>query len=52
MARSQGYGRFLTYLLVNKALEIKINEPETMPEHLIVEFDDSVPVMYNNVTDY
>lgn len=39
MARAQRYGRFLTYLLVNKALEIKVKEPTTLVDHLIVEFD-------------
>lgn len=39
MARSQRYGRFLTYLLVKKALEVKIADPSTLAEHLIVEFE-------------
>ncbi len=39
MAKDQGYGSFLTYLLVNKALELKIAEPNIMAEHLIVEFN-------------
>lgn len=40
MAQSQGYGRFLTYLLVKKALELKVDQPSIIAEHLIVEFDD------------
>lgn len=39
MVKKQGYGRFLSYLLVNKALQCKIDEPNIMVEHLIVEFE-------------
>jgi len=38
MVADQGYGRFLSYLLVNKALEVKIESPNTLVEHLEVEF--------------
>lgn len=39
MVADQGYGRFLSYLLVQKALQIKIDEPDTMVEYLTVELD-------------
>lgn len=39
MAREQGYGRHLTYLLVNKALTIMVENPGTLPDYLSVEFD-------------
>lgn len=39
MVADQGYGKFLSYLLVNKALDIKIKEPNTLAEHLIVGFE-------------
>lgn len=39
MVREQGYSRFLSYLLVAKSLQVKIDEPSTLVEYLTVEFD-------------
>lgn len=39
MVADQGYGRFLSYMLVQKALQEKIDDPSIMAEHLIVEFN-------------
>lgn len=39
MVAKQGYGRSLSYMLVNKSLETKIADPSIMAEHLIVEFN-------------
>ena len=39
MVQAQKHGRFLSYMLVNKSLEIVINDASVMPEYLTVEFD-------------
>ncbi len=40
MVADQGYGRFLSYLLVCKALQCKIDEPSIMIEEFQVVFED------------
>jgi hypothetical protein len=35
----QGFGKFLSYLLVKKSLELIIEDPSIIAEHLIVEFN-------------
>jgi hypothetical protein len=39
MVADKGYGRFLSYLLVNKMLQVKIDEPDTLLEYSDIDFD-------------
>lgn len=38
LVSTKGYGRFLSYLLVNKMLEVKINDPSIIIEYSDIDF--------------
>lgn len=38
LVREKGYGRFLSYLLVDKMIQVKIDEPKTLIEYSDIDF--------------
>ena len=47
MVAKQGHGRFLSYLLVNKALQCKIDDPNILSKYLFVTFDNKEESTYS-----